>query len=209
MANTSGMKVIHRKDIDILQHKILYQGHFCLEQYKLRFRLFAGDWSQVITRELFARGTSVAVLPYDPKRDQVVLIEQFRIGAIASNQSPWLQEIIAGVVELNETEEAVAIREAQEEAGLKLLDLQPICKYWVSPGATSEQISLFYATVDSSQASGIHGLIDEGEDIKVNVLPAQDAFAAVKSGAINNAPSIIALQWLQLHRNILCQSLCT
>ncbi|CAN5439409.1 ADP-ribose diphosphatase [soil metagenome] len=196
---------MNHKDVEILQHKTLYQGHFRLEQYHLRFRLFAGGWSLPVTRELFARGSSVAVLPYDPFLDSVVLIEQFRIGAITGKKSPWLQEIVAGVVETGEQAEEVARREAREEAGLILLDLQPICKYWVSPGATSEQVSLFYATVDSTHVSGIHGLIEEGEDIKVKVLPAQEAFAAVKAGTINNAPSIIALQWLQLNHSYLCK----
>jgi ADP-ribose pyrophosphatase len=196
---------MNHNDVEILNHTLVYQGHFRLEKYQLRFRLFAGGWSQPVTRELFSRGTSAGVLPYDPYLDKVVLIEQFRIGALGGAQSPWLQEIVAGVVELNEAPEAVVKREAQEEAGLELLDLQPICKYWVSPGATSEQISLFCATVDSTHASGVYGLIEEGEDIKVKVLSAQDAFAAVEAGKINNASSIIALQWLQLHHSFLCK----
>lgn len=184
---------------DILEKSILYQGFFRLEQYRLRHELFAGGWSPVIQRECLERGHAVAVLLYDPERDEVVLIEQFRIGALAAAEGPWLLEIVAGTIGAGETRLEVARREALEEAGCDLLDIVPICDYLVSPGGTSESIALYCARVDSSRADGIHGLAEEGEDIRVQVLPRPQALELLYQGRIRSASPVIALQWLALH----------
>lgn len=186
-------------DVEILEKKILFQGFYRIEKYRLKHRLFAGGWSAPIDRELIIRYRVAAVLPYDPKLNKVVLIEQFRIGALADENSPWLLEMVAGILtEENESLENLAYRETREEAGIDAQALIPICDYWVSPGGTNERVALFCAKVDASNAGGLHGLIEENEDIRVHVFDAQYAFDLVRTGRINNAATIIALQWLEL-----------
>lgn len=188
------------KTIDILDKKTCYQGFFRLDRYRLRHRLFNGEWSQPVTRELFERGHAAAVLPYDPIRDEVILIEQFRIGALEAPGGPWLTEIIAGIIEAGETPEDVIKRESMEEACCCITDLVPLYDYLVSPGGMTERIALFCGRVDATHASGIHGVTDEGEDIKVHAVSRETALNYLKTGRINSASAIIALQWLALHR---------
>lgn len=185
---------------EILETSTGYAGFFHLLRYRLRHRLFNGGWSPVLTRELFERGHAAAVLPYDPETDQVVLTEQFRIGALQAPGGPWLLEIVAGMIEAGETPEAVARREAVEEIGCAIGELVSICDYHVSPGGTSERIHLFCGRVDAARAGGLHGVADEGEDIRVAVMSADDAIAHLQAGKIISAAPIIALQWLMMHR---------
>jgi len=140
------------------------------------------------------------VLPYDPQRDEVVLIEQFRVGAMGKSASPWLLELVAGLIDTDEQPEQVALREAVEEANLALTALWPITQYFPSPGGSDERVYLYLGRCNSLGAGGVHGLAEEGEDIRVHVLSLDAALDAVKDGRINNAASIIALQWLALNR---------
>jgi ADP-ribose pyrophosphatase len=192
-------------EFEILEKIIGYRGFFSLERYRLRHQLFSGGWTPEISRECLERGHAVAVLPYDPRRDQVVLIEQFRIGALALPQGPWLLEIVAGIIGPSEAKLDVARREALEEAGCQLFDIVPIGEYLVSPGSSSETISVYCARVDASQAGGVHGLTEEHEDIRVHVLALEEALNLLGSGAIFSATPIIALQWLALNRRTLLQ----
>ncbi len=189
-----------REDTEILAREEGYRGFFRLDRLTLRYRLFEGGWSAPLKRELFVRDDAVCVLLYDPDRDSVVLIEQFRVGALEEKSGPWLIELVAGIVEPGESEREVAIREAREEAGVQVdeQDLVPICNYHVSPGGSQEYIHLMCARVDSEGVSGYHGLEHEGEDIRVTVVARDDAWQAVEQGRICNAPTIMALQWLQL-----------
>ena len=191
-------------DVKLLSRDVVYDGFFKMHKLHLRHASFAGD-SVEVTRELFVRGEAVCVLLYDPVRDTVVMIEQFRVGALEHPHSPWLLELVAGIVEKGETHEEVAHREAEEEAGATLAELVPITRYLVSPGGTNEWISLYCARVDSEGMGGLYGLETEGEDIRVQVLPCSEVFEKVADGRIDNAPSIIALQWLQLNRGDLKQ----
>ncbi len=186
-------------DIDIKEEKGLYQGFFQIKQLSLRHRLFAGGWSDVMQRELFYRRPVGGLLPYDPVRDEVVLIQQFRVGAL-EQKNPWLIELVAGITEPNESVEAMIHREAQEEAGIELLELIKLYEYWVSPGGSSEKITLFCGRVDATLAGGIHGLAEEHEDIKVITMSSSAALDAIKDGTINNAATIIALQWLAMNK---------
>lgn len=186
--------------VEIIQKERCFHGFFRMERYTLRHRLFNGNWSQPIIRELLERGHAAAVLPYDPARDQVVLIEQFRVGAMSIDTGPWLVEIVAGIIEDNETAEGVVRREAVEEAGCDILELIPLYDYLVSPGGTTERIALFCGRVDSTHVGGIHGKAEEGEDIKVHVMSVDSALALLVSGKIIAASAIIALQWLALNR---------
>lgn len=192
-----------RDDYRIIARTTLYQGFFRMEKYRLQCRLFEGGWSDTFEREVLLRHRVAAVLPYDPQLDKVVLIEQFRAGALTDQNTPWLIELIAGLLTNPEEEtlEQLAQRETYEEAGLTVNELLPVCDYWVSPGGSSERVTLFCAKVDAGQAGGVCGVKEEHEDILVHVLPSDEAFAAIQSGRINNAATLIALQWLQLHRD--------
>jgi ADP-ribose pyrophosphatase len=200
------MVAFDQGDVEVVGIKTVFKGFFKVEEYTLKHRLFAGGISAPFTREVFERGDAVAVLPYDPLTDEVVLVEQFRIGAMAAIQnqretsSPWLIECLAGMIDTSQQPEDVALREAQEEAAITLSNLQPIMTYYSSPGGMSERIHLFVATVDSTTATGVHGLDSENEDIRVRVVKYQQAIKWLNNGVLNNATTIIALQWLQLNK---------
>ncbi len=178
----------------------LFEKYFRVDEFRISHELFAGGKSPVFTREIFERGSVVAVLPYDARRDRVVLIEQFRAGAIGDAEGPWLIESVAGVIEDGESEAQVAMRESVEEAGCEIERLEAVSQYYVSPGGTSEHCSLFCGLVDSDGVGGIHGLPHEHEDIRVMVVDADQAFAWVRDGRIRSSATIIALQWLELNR---------
>ena len=188
---------------EILEQRAAYQGFFRIERFRLRHQLFSGGWGDELTRELFERGYAAAVLPYDPVSDRVVLIEQFRIGALNAPGGAWLMEIIAGIIDPGEASEAVVRRESEEEAGLRLQALEFICDYLVSPGGTSERIALYCGQVDATGAGGIHGLEQEGEDIRVTTVAYAEACEMLASGRLNSASVIIAMQWLMLNRDAL------
>ncbi|WP_405119109.1 NUDIX domain-containing protein [Pseudomonas leptonychotis] len=187
-------------DVQVLERETCFSGFYKLDRLRLRHRQFAGDMGPELNRELFVRHDAVCVLPYDPQRDCVVLIEQFRVGALSKSANPWLLELVAGLIDKDEQPEEVARREALEEANLPLSSLWPITQYYPSPGGSSERVHLFIGRCDSEGAGGVYGLAEEGEDIRVHVWPLEDALDAVKDGRIDNAASIIALQWLALNR---------
>ena len=186
----------------LARHSILFEKYFRLDEYSLSHELYGGGDSPVFTREVFERGSVVAVLPYDRQRRKVVLIEQFRVGAVEDAEGPWLIESVAGVIDPGESEREVAIRECREEAGCTIQQLHPIIEYYVSPGGTSEYCSLFCALVDSDGIGGVHGLAHENEDILVMVVDAEQAFTWVREGRIRSSATIIALQWLELNQAI-------
>ncbi|MBM3484397.1 MAG: NUDIX domain-containing protein [Alphaproteobacteria bacterium] len=188
-------------NIAIVEHAVVFQGHFRVERYGLRFRRFDGGMSRVISREVFERGHAAAVLPFDPVRDEVVLLEQFRVGALNAPGRPWCLEPVAGIIEEGERAEDVARRETQEEAGLELLALLPICEYLASPGGSSERIALFLGRIDATKAGGVHGLADEGEDIRSLVLPFDAAWREMMGRPVAVASLLIAMQWLALNRD--------
>lgn len=186
--------------VEIVEREACFRGFYALDRVHLRHELFDGGMGPVISRELFVRHDAVCVLPYDPQCDAVVLIEQFRVGAMDKSANPWLLELVAGLIDKDETPEEVARREALEEAGLTLGELWPVAAYYPSPGGSDERVHLYVGRCDSRGAGGIHGLVEEGEDIRVLPMSLDAALAAVESGRIDNAASIIALQWLALNR---------
>ena len=193
-------KILANMKWSVIKKKLRYKGFFKLTEIELQHDLFAGGQSPVLTRELIDRGHAVVVLPYDPVRDEIVLIEQFRIGAGDDETGPWLIEAIAGYKEPGESAEDVAHREALEEAGCMLSELELMHQCYSSPGGSSEQLQIFFARTDSSGINGIHGLDEEGEDIKVHVVSSKQAFDWLDSGHIDSAMPIIALQWFRIHR---------
>lgn len=196
-----------RHDVEVLDRQTLYSGFFSLEQVSLRHRRYEGGWTPRLDRELFVRPPAVGVLLYDPRLREVVLIEQCRVGALdiagqdwpGTPDSPWLLELVAGLVEPGETPEEVAHREALEEAGCRIDSLIALPGYLSSPGGSDEWITLFCGLLDASQAGGIHGLEEENEDIRVQRLPVSGLQDAMARGRLCNAMALIAVQWLLLN----------
>ncbi len=188
------------KTFEVLDRQVAFQGYFRVDKYNLRYRRYTGDWSRTVSREIFERGHAAAVLPYDPVRDEVVLIEQFRAGALEAPGGAWLLEIVAGIIETGENAETVARREALEEAGVTLTDLIPVHDYLASPGGTTERVALFCGRVDAAKAGGYFGLEAEAEDIKVMAMAFDAAQAEMARRAILPASILIAMQWLALNR---------
>ena len=195
-----------RSDVEIVEDNCVYQGFFQLRSVKLRHRLYRGQWSRTLSRELFVRGSAVGVLLYDPWLDSVAFVEQFRVGGLdyrqspeRQHQSPWLWELVAGIIDKDEAIEDVAIREAREETGSLIQTLAPIADYYSSPGGSDEYFYLFADKADLSQVNGIHGLAEEGEDIRVHVVSVEDAWHKMLHGQLNNAHTLIAMQWLKLN----------
>jgi ADP-ribose pyrophosphatase len=191
------------RDAEILESVTAYQGYFSLKKLTVRHRLFAGGWSEPLLREVFERGDAVGVLPYDPASDSLVLVEQFRPGAIREQDSPWMLELIAGIVEKGESDEALVHREAREEADCELTELLPIASFYPSAGACTEQIRLFCGRVSRAGVGEVHGLEGEGEDILVHSVSRLDALQMLADNRINNGHTLIALQWLKIHGDAL------
>ncbi|HHC6588393.1 TPA: ADP-ribose diphosphatase [Vibrio parahaemolyticus] len=186
------------RDVEIISKESVFEGFFKMVKYRFKHKLFAGGWSDVVEREMFERGHAAAMLPYDPKTDQVVIIEQIRIGAL-EHEHPWQLEIVAGMIDRDESAEEVIRREAEEEAGITVGRVASVTSYYPSSGGCSEKLDVFVGEVDASKAHGIHGLDYEDEDIRVHVLSREQAYQWVKDRIFENGASIIALQWLQLN----------
>ncbi len=192
-------------DVEITDIKRVYRGFFTMNQYQFKHKCFNGEWSDTVTREIFERGHAVGVLPYDPILQEFVLIEQVRIGALATSSSPWLIEIIAGMIDEGETPENVCHRESMEEAGIALENLTKALSYLSSPGGTTERLHIFIAKTDAAKAHGIHGLNTESEDIKVHRIKENTALEWLENGYIDNAAAVIALQWFFMHKTQLLE----
>ncbi|MFG1173339.1 ADP-ribose diphosphatase [Erwiniaceae bacterium CAU 1747] len=193
-----------KDDVEIIARETLYRGFFSVERYRFRHRLFNGEMSGEVSREIFERGHAAVLLPYDPLRDEVVLIEQIRIASWDTSPTPWKLELVAGMIEEGETPEGVARREAVEEAGITAGRTKPISSFLSSAGGTTERLMMYVGEVDASVAKGNHGLEEENEDILVHVVSRSQAYQWVEEGKIDNAAAIIALQWLELHYKQLC-----
>lgn len=196
MSNTAFLK----DDYKIIKRDVVYQGVFRMVQNHISHKKFDGSWTETYMREICERPPAVGVILYDPKIDSVVLIEQFRAGAMNSEYSPWLIEVVAGIFDRSVSAEELAKAEASEEAGAKVLALEAICRYFVSPGETTEFLQLFCGHVDASQMGGVHGLDEEHENIRAFVVSLDEAMQMLEDGKILTAPVIVTLQWLVLNR---------
>jgi ADP-ribose pyrophosphatase len=186
---------------EFIDKTVLSDGFFPLILCKVRHTLFQGGMSRPFTREVLNRAPVAAVLPYDPIRDRVVLIEQFRAGKmLAGAEDPWMIETVAGIIEDGETPEDMARREAQEEAGCHVTDLERLPSFYPSAGGCSEYVHMFCGRVDSDGLGGIHGLDHEDEDIRVWVEPTDRALERLDKGELDNVILIVCLQWLALNR---------
>lgn len=187
-------------DVEVLEVKPLYDGYFKMVNYRFKHKMFNGGWSRPIDREVFERGHAVAVLPYDPVTNEFVFLQQFRVGALEQSDSPWLLEIVAGIIEPGEAQEEVCHREAEEEAGLAIEQLVPVLDYLPSPGGCTERVSIYIGKVDATGAGGVYGLDDEDEDICVEVVSEQQALAWLDENKYDNSAILIAMQWFALNK---------
>ncbi len=194
------MQTYDHKDYQIIEKERVFQGYFAIDKLTIKHRLFDGNWSNSFQREIFERGNAAAVLLYDPDLELVVLLEQFRAGALASKKSPWMLEVVAGIIETGETPEGVVIREAEEEAGQKISKLIKIGDFFATPGGSTEKLWLYCAKVDASDAVGTFGLENEDEDIRTFTMDLDEVAKGLNDGLFENATCIIALQWLLLNR---------
>ncbi|MEM1113472.1 MAG: NUDIX domain-containing protein [Pseudomonadota bacterium] len=185
--------------VRVLEDELAFQGHFQVRRLTLQYRGFAGGWVEPVTREVFERGDAVGVLPYEPVSDSLVLVEQFRPGALGDSKSPWMLELVAGIVEPGESDESVVHREAMEEAGCSLSTLESIASFYPSSGACTEHVRLYCGRVTEAGIGGVHGLAEEGEDILVHAVPRQTALELLAANEIPNGHTLIALQWLAIH----------
>ena len=188
-------------DIDLQDRETCHQGFFRLDRLTLRHRRFDGGWTPALKREVLIRDPAVAVLPYDPVLDRVVLIEQFRAGDYAAGRRGWMTEIVAGIADPGEAPEDVARRETLEETGLAVDDLEFVAEFLPSPGGSSEVVRVYCGRVDAASAGGTHGVDGESEDIRVVTLSADEALAWLDSGQVDNAVTLIGLLWLGRHRD--------
>jgi ADP-ribose pyrophosphatase len=196
------------RDVRLLDEETAWSGHFSMRRLTLQHRRFAGGWSEPLVREVFHRGDAVGVLPYEPETDTVLMIEQFRPGALRADDSPWMLELIAGVVEEGESDEDVIHREAMEEAACEVSELEPIATVFPSAGACTEQVRLFCGRMSKIAPGGIHGLQEEGEDILVHSVSRADALQMLADNRIPNGHTLIALQWLHIHGESLRERWC-
>jgi ADP-ribose pyrophosphatase len=189
-------------DVDLAALREPYARFFAMEEFDLSFRRFDGSMSPKVTRAVFVACDAVTVLPYDPARDRVLVIDQFRTGPYARGDGqPWQIEVIAGRIDAGEAPEVAARREAEEEAGLHLDRLLPVARYYPSPGCSSEFIYSFVALTDlPDDAAGVFGIAGEAEDIRGHLLSFDQLMALVVSGEVSNAPTLLTTYWLAQHR---------
>ncbi len=195
--------------VQLLNQKTICSGFIKVEKLTLKHTLFEGGWSKALDREVALSTHVIGVLLFDPVTDKVLLTEQFRAGAyLADEENAWLTEIVAGRVDINETPVTAAYRESEEETGCTVTKLIPIVNYYPSPGACSEIMQLYCGFFSSSESDGrICGVAEEGEDIRTCLLSVDEIFQRLIDRKINNAATLIALQWLQINHASLKASL--
>ncbi len=194
-----------QSDIIIEHDEYAYDGFFTLRKIQLSHQRFDGSQSAVFERELCVRGDAVGILLYDPRLQQFAMVEQIRIGAMGREQSPWLLELVAGMLDKEgEDKEQLARRESMEEAGLEIAEIEPMLEYFCSPGGSTEFFSLFCGHVNLAGVKPDNfGVPDENEDIRLHILSVTEVLDLLASGVINNAMTVIALQWFQLNKAVL------
>ena len=191
------------ENIEVVKKQPLYKKFFRADEYYFKYPHYNGEMSDVVSREILERGNAVGVLLYDPDKDAFIFVEQMRAGIYFAGEDPWILECVAGMIDGNETPERVAVREAKEEAGADVSDLEPITSYFSSPGGMTEKIFLYCGRTDSCRVADYAGLANEDEDIRVVVMPVAEAEKMLKEGEFRNGLTIIALQWFMMNKSAL------
>ena len=193
--------------LDIRADEVVWSGRFPLQRVVFTYTRFDGTPSRELTWELWRRGQGVAMLPYDPWADRVALIEQFRLPVLAAGYPPIETECVAGLLEAGEDPAEAARRESQEEAGLDPDRIETIGRYFLMQGGCDEMMHLYCgrARLPEPGAGAVHGLVAEGEDIRLLIMPADEALARLDANTITNATAALCLHWLRQHRGRLRQ----
>jgi ADP-ribose pyrophosphatase len=194
--------------LTIESDETVWDGRFPLQRIRFRHRRFNGETSAPRTWELWRRGRAAALLPYDPDADAVVLIEQFRLPALAAGTDPIMVEIPAGLCDPGEDPEATLLREAEEEMGLSPARLRHVGDFLLTPGGCDEHVAIYVGQVRVPPAGpdgllGVAGLATEHEDILVRVWPAGQAIETALAGRFPNSVTSLALFWLAARREAL------
>ncbi|WP_126977413.1 NUDIX domain-containing protein, partial [Frigidibacter oleivorans] len=189
-------------DIEVRAARQPYARFFSVEEHDLAWRRFDGTMTPVVPRATFVSADAVIVLPYDPVRDRVLVIEQFRMGPfVRGDRQPWMLEPVAGRVDGGETPEEAAMRETQEEAGLVPRALVPGPSCYASPGAKTEYLYAFAAICDLPDGSaGLGGVEGETEDIRGHLMPFDRLMTLIDTGEVDLAPLIVLALWLDRRR---------
>ena len=194
-----------REDVTVLGVGYPYDGFHRVEEWRIDHPRFDGGRSGEIPRAISTLADAATVLPWDPVRDRVLLVEQVRVGALAKGDPlPWLLEPVAGLIDAGDDAESTALRELREEAGLEVAAdaLRLVGRYYPSPGGLAQVLTSYVALCDLPDgAAGLHGLADEHEDIRGHLVGFDALMAMVASGEAANAPLIVSAQWLALHRD--------
>ena len=193
------------RDVRVLKKERLSDGFFKIDRYTLRIPHYDGSLGEPVERELADRGDAAGMLLYDPDREELIFVEQFRLGTFFAQDNPWLLECVAGIIDVGETGRDVAVRESVEEAGCHVQDIEFALSYYSSPGGMTERIDLFCGRVNSCEHAQLAGLESEGEDIRVRVLSVREMKDKLENGEINNALTLIACQWFLLHKEALAK----
>ena len=190
-------------DFDRGAVRVPFAGFFAVEDFDLIFRRFDGSMSRRVSREVLIGGDAVTVLPWDPARDRVLVVEQVRTGPMArGDANPWQLEPVAGRIDAGESPEQAARREAVEEAGLVLGRLEKVAEYYPTTSAFSEYLYSYVALCNLPDGSaGVFGLEAEAEDIRGHLVGFDDLVARMDAGELGNAPLILSVQWLWRHRD--------
>tara|TARA_B100001057_G_scaffold432888_1_gene461344 strand:- start:1699 stop:2280 length:582 start_codon:yes stop_codon:yes gene_type:complete len=183
----------------VTNKKNLYDGFFKMNEISLKYKKYDGSWSDEIKRELFGGAQVAAVLPYDPIKKEIVLIQQFRPGTISKNTNNYLKEIVAGIIDPGESPEIAAKRECLEETGYKIKKLTPIQGYFPAPGSSESFYHLFLGEVDSKNGRKIMGLDTENEDILVESFDIDQVKKMMQKCEFINGLTLIAIQWFFLN----------
>lgn len=187
--------------VQIISKETVHKGFYPKTVVRLRHSLFRGGMSPEVSRDVLEIGAAAVVLPYDPRLDQILLVEQFRIAAYLMDEEPWLLEAVAGRAEEGESFDEVARREAREEAAVALTDLERAGVGYPSPGGVKELTTVFIGRCDLTGVDGgIHGAPEETEDIRVVVLSVDEALARAAAGTLRALPALVGLYWLALNR---------
>lgn len=207
-ADKAPRKGLSAGDIEVIDRSIPYSNYFAATELTLTHTRFDGTRSEPMQRAVFLMADAVTVLPYDPKRDRVLVVEQFRAGPFArGDQNPWMFEPIAGRVDPGQTPEQTAHREAEEEAKLALKELHLVGSYYPSPGAITENLTSFVAIADlPDDITGVSGLEHEQEDISSSLMSFDTLMELADQGALDTGPLFTSALWLARHRDRLRQS---
>lgn len=193
------------QDFKVIKEETLFKGFYQVNAYEINFKCFDNTMSKTVRRELFVRRDAACILPFNPKTQMVVLLQQFRVGAMLKAENPWLVEMIAGIMDEEDKDPLdTAIRESKEEANIEYYQTHKMCAYYPSPGGSNEKLHCYLGLFEGDYSEGIHGLPSEGENIRAFPCSLSQALKWLEEGKIDNASTVISLMWLEKHLHQFC-----